>query len=599
MLYVPVLILFSVTLLFDPSVYLPYYTPKVYLLILSVMWLAFAFLVLRLFFSKNRVVKFSRIEILLFSLFIWRIISNYSILNNRPAFLLLVSQIIIVFVLRQYSANKKLKIISLVLYSLFYLGIIQSALGLYQYFSFPLNTHPSFKTPVIGTIGLPNAFGATLAVSVISTFVLMITSKRIFFRIACLISILFFSYILYLNGSRGAILALTVSLIIFAFVYIYKNFHRFRFFLQLKWMRYFYVSTMFLFVILFTVMLYNKDKESSAGRLMIWQISLPMFTENPLSGIGYGNYSMEYLNYQARFFYNSENHNLIHKATNLKQAHNEYLEAFCETGLIGGGLFLLLLTFSFLYILKSLINPAENRYFYYNLALLSLFLIIILHGFVDDTLHFFPTNILFFVVVGLIPAPTVKFTVKSFKTVYKLVPLILFFVFNIYISAFLFNQYQGYRFWAEGQQKVKANRSILAIPYFERALQKIPANGELLFHYGSALTFTGKYNKGLYYLEKSLKNFNDRNIYLSKSYAYLKLYDLHKAEKQAKIALSMFPDHLAPHLLLGQIYYKMNDIKRSKRSLLKCIKMETKIKSRMVSQIQVDAQRLWWKYYGN
>ena len=55
------------------------------------------------------------------------------------------------------------------------------------------------------------------------------------------------------------------------------------------------------------------------------------------------------------------------------------------------------------------------------------------------------------------------------------------------------------------------------------------------------------------------------------------LLEYKKAEEKALIALSMFPTHLAPHLLLGEIYFYLGDKEKSKASLQKCMEEDIPI----------------------
>ena len=161
------------------------------------------------------------------------------------------------------------------------------------------------------------------------------------------------------------------------------------------------------------------------------------------------------------------------------------------------------------------------------------------------------------------------------------------------------HQYHGYIEWEKGVEYTSNHRWKWAIDKYQKALERLPDKGELQFHLGSAMVMSDSYSRGIYFLEKSLQNFNDRNIYLSLSYANLKLRNFNKAENYAKVALSMFPDHLAPHLLLGEIYYKQGKNSESRVSLQKCINRRTHIQSEDVIQIACDAKRLWEKLYGD
>ncbi|HMB98670.1 MAG TPA: hypothetical protein VKM36_09320 [Balneolaceae bacterium] len=137
-----------------------------------------------------------------------------------------------------------------------------------------------------------------------------------------------------------------------------------------------------------------------------------------------------------------------------------------------------------------------------------------------------------------------------------------------------------------------------ATGHYQHALEYLPDEGELHFHMGAALVMQESPSRGLVHLEHALKNFNDRNIYLSRSLAFTELKQYGKAEENAHTALSMFPDHLAPHLLLGEIYHYTKLENKSKESLLKCIKQQTSVQSDQTKQISEDAADMWKQFYG-
>ncbi len=66
------------------------------------------------------------------------------------------------------------------------------------------------------------------------------------------------------------------------------------------------------------------DPESFLLRLTYWQVGLRMYLDNPLLGVGLGNFKVAYPHYQYL------------GAGHVKEAHNGYLQMFCEMGLLGG-----------------------------------------------------------------------------------------------------------------------------------------------------------------------------------------------------------------------------------------------------------------------
>lgn len=83
------------------------------------------------------------------------------------------------------------------------------------------------------------------------------------------------------------------------------------------------------------------NPESFSLRLSYWRATLRMFLDNPVAGVGLGNFKWAYPVYQRP------------GDGNVQEAHNSYLQAFAETGLAGG---LVLLAFW-----GALIAAALNR----------------------------------------------------------------------------------------------------------------------------------------------------------------------------------------------------------------------------------------------
>ncbi len=68
--------------------------------------------------------------------------------------------------------------------------------------------------------------------------------------------------------------------------------------------------------------------DSMRARVTYWQVGLRMLAAHPWTGVGLGNYRQAFLQYQFL------------GAGDVETAHNDFLQYFCETGLVGGPLFL-------------------------------------------------------------------------------------------------------------------------------------------------------------------------------------------------------------------------------------------------------------------
>lgn len=77
----------------------------------------------------------------------------------------------------------------------------------------------------------------------------------------------------------------------------------------------------------------NQDSGAGTIRLQAWEWSIQLFKENPLLGVGIGNWKVDVLRLE-----NQVNPGFIY----MYKTHNDFLENFAETGFLGGLLFLMI-----------------------------------------------------------------------------------------------------------------------------------------------------------------------------------------------------------------------------------------------------------------
>ena len=153
--------------------------------------------------------------------------------------------------------------------------------------------------------------------------------------------------------------------------------------------------------------------------------------------------------------------------------------------------------------------------------------------------------------------------------------------------------------WKKGIDYANERQWDKAIQEYTIASKLAGPVGELEFNFGSAQLFAGQITRSIVNLEAALTSYNDRNLHLSLAIAEMRQGNYAKARSHASMGLAMFPDHLAPHLILGEIYYYEGDTERSKKELLICINLETQIFSNDTFLIQRNAEQLWEEFYGS
>ena len=180
-------------------------------------------------------------------------------------------------------------------------------------------------------------------------------------------------------ASRGAILALLISLAIFLVLDYYLNKNKF---LKNN------ITLIALVILSFSVQnfLYQNNEslktvnrissysdKSVGDRLEYYKESYNLFKENPFIGIGIGNWKIQSLkNYSKK----------IIEYTVPFHAHNDFLQILSETGILGINTFLLIFLIPFFIISKKIFNKERSATFYVP------FLIALIIFFIDPNLNF-------------------------------------------------------------------------------------------------------------------------------------------------------------------------------------------------------------------
>ncbi|HKI44527.1 MAG TPA: O-antigen ligase family protein [Balneolales bacterium] len=600
--FYPVFVVLIIIFEWDPHAYRCWHVPKEYSFIWLVsigwvLWVCYKWIQNRSsVYSQS--IQLSVIDVLLLIRFVWLVISNPDLVTqpSKLALPIEISLIGWVLLVRQNEfVHKKWKYW---LRAIWFAGCVDSIIGIWQYFATDASSLQSVKTFMTGTIGSANGYGIFLSLTIIAALTdgwIHRSNKHILF--GSFVASLLMVIALGLNGSRGAIVSLLVGLlivggIISATLKAKTEAHSQSFYSMRKRLL-LYGAVSLIGVVAAGYGLYKQNPESVNGRFMIWSISQPMILDHPLTGMGYNRYSVEYLNYQARYFSNAVHHSDSWRAANIKQAHNEFLQAFYESGIPGGFLFIAIWVMAILILLRGILSEPEP---WEKVIIVGLITVVLVHSLVDAPLHVLPVTIIAYGCLGTIQVTRTWNWEWTGRVTRWLMPAVIIGVFAI-VTVSIIEHYPGYRIWQNGVEAAHRNNWPQAVDLYKHALDNLPGQGELQFHLGAAMVQNGQYSSGLYYLDQARMTFNDRNIYLSMSLGWLKLGQYKKARENAKTALLMFPDQLAPHLLLGQIYHQMGENDQAKMQLSLCLGQRTHIRSDKTMLIVNDARRLWKMWF--
>ncbi len=134
------------------------------------------------------------------------------------------------------------------------------------------------------------------------------------------------------------------------------------------------------------------SQNRGASRLNLWRQSVRIWRDFPLVGVGLGGFGDVYPNYRRTFRSDKED----------IKAHNDYLQALVETGIVG----LVILLFAVWAVLwpavRAIIQSSAQRSVWLLMGLVAGWVAMLAHSFVDFNLAIPANALLFSVLAGLI-----------------------------------------------------------------------------------------------------------------------------------------------------------------------------------------------------
>ena len=584
----------------DTSIVFPYYIPKIYAIIIGAC-LLLAISTFYLIREKNSIIKIYTIDIIIYISFIYTLLTiqkNNQYLENK---IFLELSLIIIFIILSKTNNMNASNSSNNIFAffilIFFLGIFQSVFGIGQFILFKILNIDNAADIIHGSFGPQNAYGSFIGLSLIGGIYILEERKEFLKKPIFIISLFmcFLSFIL--CQSRGAWFSFILVMIPLGILHFLNNGFGIKIFkfcksiINIKILLLIGLIIFSILIILFSIFVFKMDMGSTLGRIYIWKISLNMFKDNYLTGVGYGRFGYEFLNYQLEFLSQSENINYIHKATNIGSPHNQFLYHFIEVGIFGGLLYLVFY-FIIIYNLSKIIKNKKNTRPY--LYLLCFFLFLIFHSMVDTILSVILLKLIFYIGLSFVPSKSYVFTINSTKSIFiKCLIIFVSFSFILFILQKMITEYPGYKYWAQGNFYLKNANYSKAIIKYSNGLKHLPDYPSLKIHLARSLIGDNKNKQGINIIKNEKTYYHSRDSYLALSLGELKIGNLDKAENYAKKARSMFPDQLRSLILLSEIYYLKGDNIKSMNNLEQVISESTHVKSIITKDLSKRSSKIY------
>ena len=307
------------------------------------------------------------------------------------------------------------------------------------------------------------------------------TTKKKWVHITALICLIAAFIFLFWTQSRGGMLSLILVLLVLYIIYAIKRQKKLHIIIS--------ITVLILLVLSFNYVFRTIRPQTITFRERVYKANAEYIKHNWLFGSGLGTFVNEFPRYRL------SDYKLLGQEDIISHAHNEFVEIWAETGIIGLALFIIFL-FALIRQYKRKIH-SKDKYFIYVTAF-SLVLLLI-HNLFSITMRVPPILIYFFILAGFLSADYSKEIEEKTYSISKYILVV--FIFVLIICAV--NQYRTIRglahfsksesYYASRDSKLLAN----AILEAEIAQKFIPNNTDLLYHQGLLYTINENHSNAL------------------------------------------------------------------------------------------------------
>lgn len=310
----------------------------------------------------------------------------------------------------------------------FIAGFISALYAVFQYYGlefikYPTVTFPDWRFRLYSTFGNPDFLANYLSLIFPVGVVLYISTQKFFKKLLLLLALSIIYFALLVTFSIGALSGLFFGLLFMLYIFIAEKVRLRNILCRTSPIPYIGRSAILLFVILGLISLFlltdnplhspsilDKARFSPAwshgleNRLTLYKSAGKMIRDNPVLGVGIGNFKLRFPEYRGRIIgaqnkvFDSQ---LLDKERD-RNVLNEFLQIWAETGVFGLIVFILILFSVFskgIFIYSNLFDDKRKMFVLGLVGGISAFLV---HSFVSFPLHVVPNGLLFWTFIGLL-----------------------------------------------------------------------------------------------------------------------------------------------------------------------------------------------------
>ncbi len=349
------------------------------------------------------------------------------------------------------------------------------------------------------------------------------------------------------------------------------------------------LGLIFLATVAAALYLYNVKKASADGRMLVWKISMNMFSGRPVTGYGYGRFDHDYNLAQADYF--SKQHATgteTRNASYVYMAYNEFLQNAVEGGSIGVSIFFALACSLLLVPLRKSGFDTPARIVYP--AIVAFFIMSIF----NFTVQAIPAMALFVVYTGLISTHVQRqgLLPELILPGFAKVPIgILLVTLGLYIGytnvRLAINSVEG----REAASLVTPSTIQAAISKFETIREPYQSDFYLA-NYSTALFVRKDYKLALQTLQAAISMKSYPFLYLQMGACYQRLGKLDSALAAYTMAKNIIPNRIAPWFALMNVYKATGDTAHAVMTAIHISHMQVTAKSKETDFYIMEARRI-------
>ena len=325
------------------------------------------------------------------------------------------------------------------------------------------------------------------------------------------------------------------------------------------------------------VCVYGLKRGSADGRLLIWRVSGRVIAQHPWTGVGVGNFGPAYVEEQARYLAERDPASAqVQRAGLPDYAFNEYLHLGVELGVIGLGLFLVILVTTF----RN--RQAEGREFLYGGSGVLLFAL------ASYPFHIFPTLLLF--VLCLAGAQGGR---KGWNGRWA-TGLVL-----VFTTLGLAARWPVWRAEREAQREWTRLRRFYRLEAYEsiaeeyaRLYDRLSHEARFVYEYGYVLNRVGQWEESSEVLSRGICLSGGPMFYNIRGNNYRATGRYDCAEADYRHAYALLPGRMYSLYLLAGLYIERGDTVRGREVARSILEFQPRIPSPATADMKTKARRL-------